>query len=152
LFILACLLFKPAPPPPIKLPNPNGYDDLVKAGEMLVGDLPECYWNNLDDECLDDTRAYLEANSEALKMVRLGLSRESRIPVIYSQAYFATHLPDLALIKRLALTLNAEGKLAENENRIDDAMPSKTYRVSPICRMAAKRIKTLRCTPGQWRR
>lgn len=120
----ACLFIKPTPPPLIKLPNPNGYDDLVKAGEMFVGDLPECYWKNLDDECLKETRVFLNANSEALKLVRLGLSRESRVPIVYTPTYFTQNLPELASMKRLAQILNAEGNVDEKENRMDDAIQS----------------------------
>ncbi len=123
--ILIFFWLKPPPPPPIKLPNPNGYDDLVKAGQMFIGDLPDCFWENLNDAgCLEKSRAYLAANSEALKLIRVGLSRESRIPIVYSHAYFSQHLSELALMKRLAQTLNAEGRVAENENRLDDAIQS----------------------------
>ena len=41
--LLLSRVAKPAPLPP--LPNPNGYDDLVRAGEMRGGDLPDL-WNS----------------------------------------------------------------------------------------------------------
>ena len=125
LLAAAFLFIKSSPPPPIKLPNPNGYDDLVQAGQMFVGELPECDWTpSLDDECLEETKTFLKANSEVLKRVRLGLSRESRLPTEFTQVYISNHLPELAVIKRLALTLAAEGKVAEKENRMDDAIQS----------------------------
>lgn len=124
LFAAAFLFIKPTPPPAVKLPNPNGYDDLVKAGQMFVGDLPECYWSKLDDDCLEEVRNYLKANGDALKLIRVGLSRESLVPTEYSQAYISKHMSELAGFKRLAQTLAAEGKVAEKENRIDDAIQS----------------------------
>ncbi len=124
--LLALIFFwtKPTPLLPIKLPNPNGYDDLIRATQMFVGNLPECYWDRWDDDCAENVRALLESNAEALGMARLGLTRESRIPIVYSRAYFAQHLPELASLKRLAQLMIAEGKLAEMENRIDDAIQS----------------------------
>lgn len=125
--MLAVVLFfciKPSPVPPRKLPNPNGYVDLVKAGQMLVGDLPDCDWSHPDDECLEGMRKFLNANEDALKLMRVGLSRESRVPIEYSQTYIPKFLPELAAFKRLAQTLSAEGQVAENENRMDDAIQS----------------------------
>lgn len=126
LAVLATVLFlnRPAAPAPIQLPNPNGYDDLIKAGQMIVGDMPDCNWSQPDDECLEGMRNYVKANGEALKRARLGLNRESRIPLVFTASYFSQHLPELALIKRLAQMLNAEGQVAEEDGRIDDAIRS----------------------------
>lgn len=124
LLILIFFWTMPGPPPPVILPNPNGYDDLVKATQRFVGDLPECYWDQWDDDCAEEVRALLKANAEALRMVRLGLSRESRIPIVYSRAYFTQHLSELASLKRLAQLMIAEGKLAEKDGGIDDAVQS----------------------------
>lgn len=127
--LAAAFLFIKPTPPPIKLPNPNGYDDLVKAGQMLSGDLPECYWSWSfwsrfeEPECYEETRAFLNFNSEALKLARLGLSRESRTPITYTRAYFSKHMSELASI-RLAQILKAEGNVAEKENRLEDAIQS----------------------------
>lgn len=118
-------LIQPNYPSPVNLPNPNGYDDLMKAAQMFVGELPECYWSqSLDDECVEATKGFLKTNSEALKLVRLGLSRESRVPIVYTTNYFSQHASEYALLKRLAQNLAAEGKVAEKENRVDDAIQS----------------------------
>ncbi|MEO7678141.1 MAG: hypothetical protein ABIV39_15395 [Verrucomicrobiota bacterium] len=126
LVVLAVVVIwiRPAAPPPIQLPNPNGYDDLVKAGQMIVGDMPDCNWSQPDEECLEGMRNYVKANGEALKRARLGLSRESRIALNFTINTFSTHLPELASIKRLAQMLNAEGRVAEEEGRIDNAIQS----------------------------
>ena len=108
LIALAAALFfwiKPSPRPPRILPNPNGYDDLVKAGEMIVGQLIDCDFDN--SECIDEWKAFLEANRNAFELVRVGLSRKSRVPV-----EFKHHLAEL---KWLSLALQAEGRIAENK-------------------------------------
>ncbi len=117
LLVAAFLFIKPPPLPQIKLPNPNGYDDLVKAGEMFVGERPDCNFNNSD--CIEDWKAFFEKNSEALKMVRIGLSRESRVPIDPTNT-----IRELSLLKLLAQILPAEGMVAEKGNRLDDAITS----------------------------
>jgi hypothetical protein len=106
--------------PPIQpLPNPNGYDDLVKAGEMVSTNS----WN-YDSSNLEQLRETTAANAEALALARAGLSNECLVPVPFSQADIENHTSDLADLKRLAQALAAEGKLAEMENRPDDAAKS----------------------------
>jgi hypothetical protein len=124
LFAVALLSIKPSPPPSIKLPNPNGYDDLVKAGQMLAGDMPDCNWSQSDEECLEGMRNYLKANEAALRLIRIGLSRESCVPNDSTRAYSGKYLPELASFKRVAQILAAEGTVAEAENRNNDAIES----------------------------
>ncbi len=104
----------PASPP---LPSPNGYDDFVKAGQLLADKTPD--YRELSDENL---RKLVTQNAQALNLVRTGLSRECRVPLVYSQSYMGDHLSELSSIKRLAQALNAEGRLAESEKRTNDAV------------------------------
>jgi hypothetical protein len=109
-----------APLAPIQpLPNPNGYDDFVKAAQMVSTNS----WNydKMNEEQLRETAA---SNTEALALARAGLSNECRVPVQFSQAYIENHLSDLAGLKRLAQAFVAEGKLAEMENHPNDAVKS----------------------------
>ena len=69
----------------------------------------------------EELAALVATNAEALKLVRAGLGRESRVTVDYSTNYPATLMPELASLKRLALLMVAVGRLAELENRSDDA-------------------------------
>ena len=109
---------RPSPPPP-PLPNPNGYDDLVKEGQLTSGNL---YFGDLNPE---QSRQQLFRNVEALKSARIGLSRECRVPLPNSIVQYENeHLPNLPGIKRLALAFEAEGKLAEMDNRRADALKS----------------------------
>jgi hypothetical protein len=121
LLVVAAVVFTlsqpvPAPPP---LPQPNGYDDFVKAGGMVT-DNGSDYLTMGEEEL----RAFVKKNAEALKLARVGLGRECRVPLDFSATYSATNdtnIRHLAIMKQLAYSLTAEGKLAEMENRPADA-------------------------------
>jgi hypothetical protein len=118
LFFLGLLLFWTAEPlPPLApLPNPNGYDDLVKAGRTIQGNPGD--YNQMNEQQLGGLVA---TNAEALQLLRDGLSNQCRIPVQFSQTYLANHLNELAGLKRLAWVLAAEGRLAEMKGHPSDA-------------------------------
>ena len=120
LIVAVFILTKPKPLPLVILPSPNGYDDLVKGGEMIVGQEIDCNFDN--SECIEEWKAFFEKNNEALKLVRIGLSRESRVPMQFTNSSLANH--GLAALKLLAQTLQAEGNVAQKENRLDDAITS----------------------------
>jgi hypothetical protein len=103
-------------PPPTPLPNPNGYDDFVKAGQMVKGNP-----STNDTMSKEELEGLIAANAEALKLVRLGLSRECREPVEYSDSYATKLLPELANFKQLVFLFVAEGRLAEMDGRTNDA-------------------------------
>ena len=98
------------------LPNPNGYDDLVKAGSMSL--------TQLSDPSPDELRALVAKNADALRLARAGLQKQCRVPVDFSMNYMSNHLSDLTLFKQLGRAFVAEGKLAEQENRTGDAAPA----------------------------
>ena len=117
LLVVAASVFtfsQPAPPPP-PLPQPNGYDDFVKAGGMVTDNAFD--YRTMSQE---ELRAFVTKNAEALKLVRTGLRRECRVPLDYS-ATNPTNIRNLSIIKRLDFAVMAEGKLAELENRPADA-------------------------------
>src|SRR6266851_3487782 len=97
-------------PPASPLPNPNGYDDLLKAGRVVTmkGDAPA----HLDREGL---RALIATNAEALRLLREGLTHRCVIPTDAQIANFAAISRDLIGLKSLARVLSAEGRLAEME-------------------------------------
>ncbi len=128
LFILACpfvlffgfLILMEEPPAPLAPPpNPNGYDELVKAGRMLQGASGE--YDKMNQEQLQKA---VSANAAALSLARSGLSNQCRVPVQYSESYISNHLNDLAGLKRLAQAFAAEGVLAEMNGRTNDAAQS----------------------------
>jgi hypothetical protein len=105
------------PLPPIQpLPNPNGYDDFVKAGEMVSTNS----WN-YDSTNLEQLRETVAANAEALALARAGLSNECRVPLQFSKVFAENHIPDLVSVRRVAQAFIAQGRLAEMQNQFSDA-------------------------------
>jgi len=118
LLFLGLLLFweaAPLPPPP-PMPNPNGYVDLVKAARMVNGD--PVNFRSMNEQQLAELIA---TNTEALQLLRAGMSNQCRIPIRFSLTYLQDHLNDLAGLKRLAEVVAAEGRLAGLQGRPDDA-------------------------------
>ena len=66
----------PVAPP---LPNPNGYEDLVKAAGMLDRD----FWD-YRTMSQEELVTVVAKNAEALSLARKGLDRESLVPLDYS--------------------------------------------------------------------
>ena len=120
LVVVLFLSIKPSPLPPTKLPNPNGFDDLVKAGRMIAGQMPDCNFDN--SKCVEDWKAFLEKNKSALELARVGLSRESRVPLNLTNSAFSSS--GFGYFTVLAQVFQAEGQIAEKENRLDDAITS----------------------------
>lgn len=119
-FLLCLLLFwdaEPLPPVPT-LPNPNGYEDLVKAGNMVSNE-----FGNYDELSVTDLRALLDKDAKALQIARTSLQRNCRVILSYDAAS-PVHLEELTAIKCLAHTFAAEGRLANVESRPDDAAKS----------------------------
>jgi hypothetical protein len=118
-FFISLLLFwdaEPLPPVPT-LPNPNGYEDLVKAGQMMSGD-----FEDFADLNAGDLQKLISTNSEALKLVNLGMSKKCLVPNNYSSNYIDSLVTQLPAIKKLAWALSAEGRLAELDKRTNDAV------------------------------
>jgi hypothetical protein len=117
LLVLAlALTSKPAPLPP--LPNPNGYDDLVKAIKLVS--LPSEDWSTLTPDLY---LAMLATSLPALKLARIGLSRECRVPLDYNLINDPSFL-HLSDFKRLGQAFVAEGREAALEHRPNDAARS----------------------------
>jgi len=122
-FILAMLavvvLFVGRTPPTPPLPNPNGYDDFMKAAGLLTGDVSNA--SALDHDSL---RALMSTNSESLRLLRLGLTRGCSLPTDSATTNMSGLLSDLANSKSLVRLFEEEGRLAEMENRYGDAAHS----------------------------
>jgi hypothetical protein len=96
------------------LPSPNGNDDFVKAQKLVVGSPAD-----FERGSLEELRKHLAENAEALKLVREGLAKQCRIPLLFSSNYPA--LRSSSDVGRLARLLNADGRHAELERRTNDA-------------------------------
>src|SRR5262249_49798187 len=115
--LLVTVFFGRTSAPP--LPNPNGYDDLIKAGQAVRGNL-----DGIADRDPNSLRTLMATNAEAFRLLRVGLSRDCAVPADAAINNFGTVSHDLMVLKSLALRLNAEGRLAEIENRPADAAQS----------------------------
>jgi hypothetical protein len=106
----------PARPP---LPNPNGCDDLVNAGEAVLGNIGD--WPDLDHDSL---AALVSANAESLRLLRLGMTRQCVMPMDSALTNATGMMNQLARMKRLVHLLAAEGRLREMDNQPADAARS----------------------------
>src|SRR6266540_4199140 len=73
-------LNRKSPLPP--LPNPNGYDDLVKAQKLMVGNPADFKHGSMED-----LRKLVAVNAELLKLVRVGLAKQCRISLSFTTNY-----------------------------------------------------------------
>ena len=97
------------------LPKPNGYDDFVAAGRMIVGEP----WNMRTNDPIS-MATFAGDNTGVVTRVRAGLARESRVPVRMNPEWFGGHTRELMAVGRVGSTLRllawqsqAEGHLAE---------------------------------------
>jgi hypothetical protein len=100
-------------------PNPNGYDDFVRAAGLLSDDVGNAY--KIDAEQL---RALVVSNTESLRVLRLGLSRECALPKDSPLAVGPNMLGCVRNLYRLANLLEAEGRLREIDQCLADALQS----------------------------
>jgi hypothetical protein len=101
------------------LPNPNGYDDFIKAGEAVLGN-----WDVFPDLDHDSLRDLVSTNAEPLRLLRLGLTRQCVLPMDTALTNTAGMMNKLARMKRLVHVLAAEGRLREMENQPAEATQS----------------------------
>jgi hypothetical protein len=108
----------PRPLPEEPLPVPNGYEDLIRAAMPLaVAPLPQ----DPDSLPTAQLQALITTHQPSLELGRQGLARQCRVPLTYTQADLARPTDSLRELGRL---FAIEGKLAEREERIDDALGS----------------------------
>ncbi|HWY75048.1 MAG TPA: hypothetical protein VN281_05495 [Verrucomicrobiae bacterium] len=106
--------------PVAPLPNPNGYDDFLKAGAMVSG-------NPSTSSTLDHAglTKLISSNQTALNLLQLGLTRQCAAPITNSAlTNVAAILAELPRLRVLAQLLAAKGQLAEMEGRPADAARS----------------------------
>src|SRR5437773_2624484 len=94
-----------APPSRAPLPNPNGYDDFVKAANLLAGE-PSGY----QSMSIVRLQTLVSANEDVRGRVRQGLSRKCRVPDNHSSGNFDAHITELSGLKQIAQLLTAAGR------------------------------------------
>ena len=117
LVVFGLLLGGGSAPPAV--PKPNGFDDLVKAGQAVSGN-PGDYLH-LSHERLD---ALISENAEPLRQLRVGLNRQCLMPLEQVVPNLSAHVGELGGFKRLAQLICAEAQLALMNNRPSDAAKS----------------------------
>ncbi len=112
--VLVLVLMLARTPSRPALPNPNGYDDYLKASTAMVGDWLNYY--TLDPAGL---RTLVSSNAGASRLLRVGLAHRCVVPL---DAQFRSGQPGPAtLALPLAQLLAAEGQLRELDNRPGEA-------------------------------
>jgi hypothetical protein len=112
--VMAFVYGRTTPFPP--LPNPNGYDDFVQAGELLSGRIGD--YRDLSSE---ELKVLVATNANALALVRTGLQKQCALPMQTYLTNTTAMSTDLIPLKQVAQLLAAEGRLAELEARTADA-------------------------------
>jgi hypothetical protein len=122
--LLLLVAWWPAPPKPRPaLPNPNGYDYFVKAGESLVGT-----WSNqvLRAVPAQEWQLVLSANQASLELVREGLRHRSlsRASMTFDPTTVQRFIDQIGRLKRVGVLMAGEGRLAEMEAKTAEAVVS----------------------------
>jgi hypothetical protein len=103
-------------PPP--LPQPNGYADLLQAGERITDEPADSRTASADE-----LRSYLAKNQESLTLARTGLSRGVGVPLARTlQQQVEKSSDSIGKLRRLARLLDADARLALAESRPDAAL------------------------------
>ena len=107
----------PPQPPRIELPNPNGYDEIIKATGLLN-------WNAIPGQDIEETsvencRAFAADNQKVLALVRRALQLPSHTPVVYDATQFS--LVGIQNFREMARALVAAARAAAADNRHGDA-------------------------------
>ena len=100
-----------------RLPNPNGFDDFIKAGRSLLGTDSEI--SGIDR---DTHQALVTTNSEVLRLLHLGLTRRCAIP--HSSA-LTNFIGSMNPMKRLVMLMLWEGESQEAAGHLGNA--ARTY-------------------------
>lgn len=114
--IVTAVLLKDSEPPQRAMPHPNGYDDFVRAGKLVI-------LGNVDTTKLnhDELVALVASNRDALAALRTGLTHESLVLDNYSATNGDVLLTDYAAFKKLSWIITGEGRVAEMEGRTNEA-------------------------------
>lgn len=126
-----------AQPRPEPMPNPNGYDELVKAGQELqqinLTNSAFSEWQhalnpveakpNMVPPTALQMRAALITVQPAIQLARHGMAEQCRVPY-YTLKDFSNHLAGAMGMKLLAQAFELEGQEAEHRGRYSDAVRS----------------------------
>jgi hypothetical protein len=118
--LVYCMLLHTWPIPQIKLPNPNGYDELTEVADRVESvPVPDVYLATQSE-----LRDFLAEQKETLALTRAAIARESAVPLPSTWAHYNEQSDRMMLHRQLARILCIEGRVAEAEDRDEDAADS----------------------------
>jgi hypothetical protein len=97
-------------------PDPNGYADFLRGAAMLPPSPA-----NLRTASAEELRPLMAEARAGLGIVREGLDKDCRVPLMRSVDDISAHMPELGSLKTAGTWLMAESRLAALENRHEDA-------------------------------
>jgi hypothetical protein len=122
LFLLVQLMQR-LPVPKQRLPSPNGYDDLVAAGQAILSGSPMLN-TAIDPDSMEELAAEVRKFSQTFEQIRLGLSRPIEAPVwpIEENGLILNmNFSQIQPLRAAGRALNREAELAQQQVRFDDA-------------------------------
>ncbi len=111
------LVFPPFTPP--VLPVPNGYDELLRAAELVAKRTG--FYDEMQQEEL--TRI-VDQNAPALKLAREALQKECRVSIDWNATNenFESHLDQIQSLRELSRAFAAAARLAKVEGRLEESV------------------------------
>ena len=113
-------LLPPAMPEPVMLPNPNGYDELMQAGQAV--DWTAIPSGDKDEATAEARELFAQANAPASELMRRAFSKPSRVPLEYNSAHFSPSLNSTSNSRSLFYALHVQAKTALDAGRFGDAV------------------------------
>jgi hypothetical protein len=99
------------------LPDPNGYDVLVRAAARVIRNT-----NSVKEPTPEELAALVATNKAALLELRRGLEMPSAVPVMMSEDWFASETPNLMSLKGAAIAMVAEIRHRQGQGDLAGAL------------------------------
>jgi len=115
-------LAHPAAIPVADMPTPNGYDDLVRGGEMIQSGSPMLN-TVIEPKSTQDLAAEIAKFTPAYESIRLGLSRQCKVNVFPAdgELEFVLDTDEMGHLRAAARAIMRDAELAQRENRYRNA-------------------------------
>lgn len=114
--MVTLLAFSPRTALEDPLPDPNGYDDFLKAGALLSGN--EVTWPDIS---ISELRSMVATNHAALEFIRTGLTKQCRVVPYSATATTNSHDDDLVVAKRVGHAFAGASRLAMLDGHTNEA-------------------------------
>jgi hypothetical protein len=135
-------LATPLPIPQVALPDPNGYDDLVKTGKILQSVNVPYIGPPINPQLKIATHAQMKdfviRHDDVYDLIHKGLAKPCRVPIVWNDPdgkWFSSVLSSIDGWHGLARVLRVKAKDADLDGRIDDAVAADldTIRLGRAC-------------------